>query len=110
MPPGTLFYKLIEADGLTRSRSLEEACDRLACLPRQLASTPLPPSNNASEPSTPSVAALHSAVESVVAASPVNSSPYLAEAELHASEPERLHFLGRALEVSRQCASETCGA
>ena len=81
---------------MTRSRSLEEACDRLACLPSQLAKTTLPvPASGTSAPTTPSVAVLHSAVESIVDP----SSPYLQEAEISASEPERLHYLGRALEV-----------
>ena len=54
----------------------------------------------ATTPASPaplSVAALHSAVASVVPGS--HSNPYLEEAELHTDSQERLHYLGRALEV-----------
>ena len=96
-PPAALFYKLldVEADGLTRGRSLEAECDRLVALPAALvgkaaATTP-------ASPAPLSVAALHSAVASVVPGS--HSNPYLEEAELHTDSQERLHYLGRALEV-----------
>ena len=94
VPPGALFYKLLEADGLfeadglTRSRSVEHECEKLVSLPASLAA-----SNT--------VAALHSAVASVVP-----GNPYLQEAELHADSEERLHYLGRALEVRREDGEE----